>query len=129
MFISSVWVAEWPPFGKELHTWFTIYSFVFCLFVTLVIFRSGFAGWVLVLIAPVPGHCILVTFNLIVFCSAPITEKVSTPGRLAMVFHGTAIFLFYILFIARGLVGLSYFSIVYCSTPLFYIFQRRNVDS
>ena len=24
IFFSSVWVAEWPPFGKELHTRLTI---------------------------------------------------------------------------------------------------------
>ena len=25
-YFSSVWVAELPPFGKELHTWLTICS-------------------------------------------------------------------------------------------------------
>ena len=23
---SSLWVAEWPPFGKELLTWLTLFS-------------------------------------------------------------------------------------------------------
>ena len=49
---SSVWVAEWPPFGKELLTRFTI-----CL-VPLYL-----AEVIWVLIAQVPGHCIRVFFK------------------------------------------------------------------
>ena len=47
---SSVWVAEWPPFGKELLTRFTIY---------LVPLYLAEVIWVL--IAQVPGHCILLS--------------------------------------------------------------------
>ena len=36
---NSVWVAEWPSFGKELHIRLTIFLFLFCLFVILVISR------------------------------------------------------------------------------------------
>ena len=56
---SSVSIAEWPPFGKELPTRLTICYLVFCLFVILVICRFGFEGGIWVLIAPVPGHCII----------------------------------------------------------------------
>ena len=35
--------------------------FVFRLFVVLVVSRFGFEGGILILNAPVPGHCILVT--------------------------------------------------------------------
>ena len=44
---SSVSVAEWPPFGKELPTRLTICYLVFCLFVILVICRFGFEGGIL----------------------------------------------------------------------------------
>ena len=59
--ISSVYVAEWPPFGKELLTRLTI-----CLLYILTICnfsysRFGFEGGLCVLIASVPGHFILVT--------------------------------------------------------------------
>ena len=51
---SSVSVAEWPPFWKELPTRLFVGS--------LCILTFGFEGGVWVLIAPTPGHCILVTF-------------------------------------------------------------------
>ena len=43
---SSVWVAEWPPFGKKLPSWLTMFSFYFeylyfKLFPVLVL-RAGF---------------------------------------------------------------------------------------
>ena len=61
---SSVWVADWPPFEKELPTRLTICSIctLTIIFVILVISRFGFEGGIWVLIAPVPGHCLLVTF-------------------------------------------------------------------
>ena len=62
---NSVWVAEWPPFGKELPTRMTIYSLCSCNFSFS---RFGFEGGIWVLIAPVPGHCILVTFLLTCKC-------------------------------------------------------------
>ena len=46
---SSVWVAEWQHFGKELLTRLTKCSFVFLLFVILVISRFCFEGWIWVL--------------------------------------------------------------------------------
>ena len=54
---SSVWVAEWPPFGKELLILLTKHSL--CIFVILVISCFGFDGWIWVMIAAVPGLCIL----------------------------------------------------------------------
>ena len=47
---SSGWIAEWPSFGKELLTRLTICS--------PCILTICFG---LILIAPVTGHCILVT--------------------------------------------------------------------
>ena len=44
---SSVWVAEWPPFGEKLPTRLAIFLIVFCLFVIFIYFpfglRAGFA--------------------------------------------------------------------------------------
>ena len=42
---------------------------LFCLFVASVIFRFGFEGMTLVLIASVPGNCIPFTFNACYTCS------------------------------------------------------------
>ena len=58
---SSVWVAEWPPYWKELPTRLTI-----CSLCNLPIcnFSFGFEGWIWVLIASVPGLCILFTHKL-----------------------------------------------------------------
>ena len=53
MIFSSVYVADWPPYGKELHV-----LFVLCLFVFSDISLFGFEAETLVLIAPVPGHVI-----------------------------------------------------------------------
>ena len=39
---SSVWVAEWPPFGKELPLGWPRVLIVFDQFVILVISRFGF---------------------------------------------------------------------------------------
>ena len=63
---SLVQVAEWTPFGKELLTLLTICSHCILTFVILVIFPFGFEGRIWVLIASVPGHCLLVTFDLCV---------------------------------------------------------------
>ena len=38
---GSLWVAEWPPFGKELHAWMTISSLCILLFNILVISEGG----------------------------------------------------------------------------------------
>ena len=60
---SSVWVAEWSPFGKELPTRLAVCSHCI-LSVCILVFlsRFGFEGGVWFLIAPVPVHCLLVTF-------------------------------------------------------------------
>ena len=60
---SSFWVAEWPPYGKELLT-----RLIFCSHCILTICnfsfpRFDFQGGNWVLIAAVAGHCLLVTFN------------------------------------------------------------------
>ena len=39
---SSVWIAEWLPFGKERPIWLARCSHFFCLFVILVFPRFGF---------------------------------------------------------------------------------------
>ena len=60
-YFSSVWVDVWPPFGKELLTRLTICSLLtICNFLSCPCF--GFEGGIWVLIIPVLGHCILVTF-------------------------------------------------------------------
>ena len=58
---SSLWVAKWPPLGKELLTRLTVCSLCILTICILVIFRFGFEGWIWVLIASVPGLCILFT--------------------------------------------------------------------
>ena len=59
---SSVWVAEWPPFGKELLTWLTILCSLCILTIAFfVISRSAFEDWIWILIASVPGLCIFFT--------------------------------------------------------------------
>ena len=60
---GSVWVADWPPLGNSCSLGWPYVLFVFCLFVILVISRFGFKGWIGVLIASVPGLCILFTFK------------------------------------------------------------------
>ena len=60
---SSVWVAEWPPFGKKLPTRLTICSHCILTICSFSYFQFGFEGVIWGLIAPVPGHCILVTFK------------------------------------------------------------------
>ena len=52
--LSSVWVAEWPSFGKKLLTWLTICSFYISAICNIVISRR-----IWVLIASVPSLCIL----------------------------------------------------------------------
>ena len=54
--LSSVWVAEWPPFGKELLTRLTI-----CYLCIMTICGFGYFQFLVlrVLNASVPGICIL----------------------------------------------------------------------
>ena len=52
--LSSVWVAQRPHFGKELLTRLTMFSLYYDYFS-----HFGFEMGIWVLIAPVPGLCIL----------------------------------------------------------------------
>ena len=56
----SVWVVEWPRCEKELLTRLTICSLCILTIFNFSYFPSGYEGWICVLIAPVPGHCMLV---------------------------------------------------------------------
>ena len=58
----SVYVVEWPPFGKELLTRLTICSLCMLTICNFSYFPFCFGCRIWVLIASVPGHCCLVTF-------------------------------------------------------------------
>ena len=61
--LSSVLVAEWPPFGKQLPTRLAICShclLFICIF--SFIFHFVFKSGIWLLIAPVPVHCFSITF-------------------------------------------------------------------
>ena len=58
-YFSSVWVAEWPPLGNSFSLGLPHIPFYLS-----VISFFGFEGWIWVLIASVPGLCILLTFNI-----------------------------------------------------------------
>ena len=60
---SLVWVVELPPFGKELPTRLTICSLCILTICNLDVSCFGFKGVIWVLIAPVPGHFILLLEN------------------------------------------------------------------
>ena len=60
---SSVWVAQWPPFGKSCSLGCPLVHFVFRLLEILVISSFDFESWVWVLTASVPDNCLLVTFS------------------------------------------------------------------
>ena len=61
---SSVWVAEWSPFGKQLPARSAICSH--CLlsicYIYLVIYRFGFKSGIWLLIALFTFHCFSITF-------------------------------------------------------------------
>ena len=60
---SSVWVAEWPPFGKELTIRFALSSHCILSICNFSYFPFGFESGVRLFIASVPVHCLLVTFK------------------------------------------------------------------
>ena len=60
--LSLITVAESSPFVKEVLAQLTTCSPCKTSFLTLVPSRFGFEGRIWVLIAPVPRHCLLVTF-------------------------------------------------------------------
>ena len=59
---NSVWVTEWPPFGKELPTRLIICSLNILTICNFSYFPFGFDGWISVLLASVTGLCILFRF-------------------------------------------------------------------
>ena len=60
---SSVWVAEWPPFGKWLPARLAnCFHFILC--ICNIFSRFGFNSGICLLIAPVPVHCFSITFIL-----------------------------------------------------------------
>ena len=61
-YLSLVWIADWPSFGKELLTRLTICSLCILTICNFVIPHFGFEGWIWFLIASVSGLCILFTF-------------------------------------------------------------------
>ena len=69
-YFSSVWVAEWPPFGKQLLTLLTICSLCILTICNISYFPFGFEGWIGVLIASDPDLCIKFTSSF--FCSQHI---------------------------------------------------------
>ena len=62
-YLSSVLVAEWPYFGKELLPRLTICCLCILTLCNFSYFRFGFEGWIWVLIASVPDVGILFTFK------------------------------------------------------------------
>ena len=79
-----VWVAEWPPFRKQLLIWLTLCS-PRILTVILVISRFGFEDRSWVLIASVPGHCILITLNIFI----QVSESGMVSGFCKNLYHTT----------------------------------------
>ena len=60
-YLSSVWVADWPPFVKELLTRLTICSF--CILTICNLSYFPFCFRVSDLIVSVPGLCMLFSFK------------------------------------------------------------------
>ena len=63
--LSSVWVAEWPPFGEELLSRLAVCSLCILTICNIGYFPFCFEGWFWVLIASVSGLCILFTLTCI----------------------------------------------------------------
>ena len=61
---SSVWNAEWPPFGKAARSVSNLFSLYFVYLQYLFIYRFGFKSGIRLLIAPVPVHCFSITFTI-----------------------------------------------------------------
>ena len=60
---SSVWVAEWPPFGKLLPARLAICSHCILSICNIYLFPVfGFKSGICLLIAPLPFHCFSITF-------------------------------------------------------------------
>ena len=60
---GSVWVAEWPPFGKKLPVRLADCSHCILSVCDVYLFPVfGFKNGICLLIAPVPVHCFSITF-------------------------------------------------------------------
>ena len=77
-------VAEWPLFRKQLLTWLTLCS-PRILTVIIVISRFVFEDRAWVLIASVPGHCILITLNIF----SQVCESGMVSGFCKMLYNTT----------------------------------------
>ena len=61
---SSVWVAEWLPFGKKLPDWLAMCSHCLLSICIFYLFSHfGYKSGIKILIAPVPVHCFSITLN------------------------------------------------------------------
>ena len=58
---SSVWVAEWPPFGKKLPARLAMCSHCMLSICNIYLFPALVIRAVCLLIAPVPVHCFSIT--------------------------------------------------------------------
>ena len=59
---SSVWVAEWPPFGKYLPSQLVICSHCLLSICNFYLFpHFGFESGIWLLIVPFPIHCFSIT--------------------------------------------------------------------
>ena len=75
-YFSSVSVAEWPPFGKELLTRLTLCSL--CILAICKISYFPFCFWVL--IASVPDLCIPFTLNIKVKLETYVCKNSQAPS-------------------------------------------------
>ena len=71
---SSVWVAEWPPFGKELSIRLAVCSHCILSICNFSYFPFGFESRVCFFYSPVPVYRLLVT--LIFQYNTDLTESV-----------------------------------------------------
>ena len=60
---SSVWVAEWPPFGKKLPARLAICSHCLLSICSFIYFQFWFKSGIWLMIASVPVHCFSITFT------------------------------------------------------------------
>ena len=62
---SSVFVADWSPFGKEMPIWLAVCSHFILSICNFSYFQFGFESGFCFLTAPVHVHCLLVFFGYI----------------------------------------------------------------
>ena len=61
--LSSVWVAEWPPFEKKLPTRLAICSYCILVYLYfLIIYHFGLKNEMWLLTAPAPVYCFSSTY-------------------------------------------------------------------